>query len=63
MQLLVIMTFLGLMNIVGVGLTSDADMAHQGVNKSDYRGTVEVEQVSSRQPGSLIEAIDAAGKK
>lgn len=57
MQLIVILAVLGLVNIVGLGAATDADKARRGMDKTEYRATVEVEDVAGKQSGSLIEAI------
>lgn len=61
MQFMAIMALVGLVNIVGVAVTSEADMARRGVDSNEYQATVEVEDVSSRSEtkphGSLLEAL------
>ncbi len=57
MQLLAIMTLAGLINIVGVGLVSEHDLARRGMDNNEYQATVEVEDVSAKETGSLLEAI------
>ncbi len=57
MQLLVIMALAGLINIVGVGVVSEHDLARRGVDSNEYQATVEVEDVTAKESGSLLEAI------
>ena len=57
MQLLAIMAVLGLINIVGVGVASNEDLANRGMNVADYHASVEVEQVPASEPSSLMDAI------
>jgi len=57
MQFIAIMALVGLVNIVGVAVTSDQDMARRGVDSAEYQSSVEVEDVTSKPEGSLLEAI------
>ncbi len=57
MQLVVIMAVLGLVNIVGVGVASEYDMAQRGVDNAEYRATVEVEEVSPEERANLYDAL------
>lgn len=57
MQLVVIMAVLGLVNIIGVGVVSEHDLAQRGVDGADYRATVEVEEVSPDERPNLMDSI------
>ena len=57
MQLIVVMAVLGLVNIVGVGVVSEYDMAQRGVDDAEYRATVEVEEVSPEERANLFDAL------
>jgi len=52
------MAVLGLVNIVGVGIVSEHDLAQRGVDGAEYRAVIEVEDVSVEQRPSLIDSID-----
>lgn len=58
MQLLVVMALLGLVNIVGVGVVSEHDLAQRGIDGAEYRALIEVEDVSAEQRPSLIDSIN-----
>ena len=57
MQLIAIMAVLSLVNIVGLNAASEADLTRRGMENTDYRGAVEVEEVSTQAGGSLLEVI------
>ena len=57
MQLAVILAVLGLVNIIGVGVVSEHEMAQRGVDGAEYRATVEVEQVSPDERPNLVDAL------
>ena len=57
MQLIVVLALIGALNIAGVAVTSDQDLARRGVSASEYQSSVEVEDVSSKPDGSLLEAL------
>lgn len=58
MQLVVIMAVLGLVNIFGVGAVSEHDLAQRGVDESEYRATIVVEEVSPEERANLLDAIN-----
>jgi len=57
MQLIVILALVGAINIAGVAVTSEQDLNRRGVSASEYQSSVEVEDVSSKPDGSLLEAL------
>lgn len=57
MQLIVILALVGAINIAGVAVTSEQDLNRRGVSSSEYQSSVEVEDVSSKPDGSLLEAL------
>ena len=57
MQLAVILAVLGLVNIIGVGVVSESNLAQRDAEGAEYRATVEVEQVSPDERPNLVDAL------
>lgn len=58
MQLVVVMAVLGLVNIFGVGAMSEKDLAQRGMDESEYRATIVVEEVTPEERANLLDAIN-----